>query len=98
MIGSNYHNLKAPSCAEAVKAWYDERPLCKGYFSKATSHYTQVVWKSTHSVDCAISGRSPNGNMLKDSLIVVDDDFARSRIKVINCKSLINYHWFNYPD
>ena len=47
--GSDY------SFGEAIKAWYDEVSIYdygNHGFSKATGHFTQVVWKSTKSVAC----------------------------------------------
>ena len=83
--------LESPNCANVVKAWYDERSMYKGYFSKGVGHYTQVVWKSTTSLGCATSGRSrsgnyyvvcnyhPPGNVIGQfDTNVIDDGFARS--------------------
>jgi len=65
-----------PSASEAIKAWYGEN---KNYsyqhpgFSHNTGHFTQLIWKSTTKVGCAIAacdGRnllvceySPMGNI-----------------------------------
>ncbi|XP_047965190.1 basic form of pathogenesis-related protein 1-like [Salvia hispanica] len=47
------------SAKEAVRMWVDEKHLydvkanlCKGEWSSCL-HYTQVVWRGTHSVGCA---------------------------------------------
>lgn len=52
------------TCADAVKAWYDE---IKDYdfnnprFSSATGHFTAVVWKDTTQVACAVTKSKKNG-------------------------------------
>ncbi len=41
----------------AITAWYSEESLysyTNPQFSKATGHFTQLVWKSTRKVGCAI--------------------------------------------
>ncbi|KAG0249822.1 hypothetical protein DFQ27_009768, partial [Actinomortierella ambigua] len=62
----------------AIKAWYDEERLYNynnPSFSMATGHFTQVVWKSTKAVGCAVKycdgyrsmyicNYSPPGNMM----------------------------------
>ena len=44
------------SCDAAVTAWYNENRYYNydaGQFSKATGHFTQLIWKGSHSVGCA---------------------------------------------
>lgn len=60
-----------PSAPEAIKAWYGE---IKNYsyrhpgFSHNTGHFTQLIWKSTTNVGCAMvdcSGKNGlHGNLL----------------------------------
>ncbi|QRN92792.1 hypothetical protein JRI60_26645 [Archangium violaceum] len=41
----------------ATKSWYDEVSrynFANGGFTAATGHFTQLVWKSTTSVGCAV--------------------------------------------
>merc|ERR1719163_2526530 len=44
--------------AGGVKMWYDEIKLTNGgrvsSFSSGTGHYTQVVWKETSALGCAV--------------------------------------------
>ncbi|MCP3907230.1 MAG: secretion protein [Oceanicoccus sp.] len=44
--------------SQVVKMWYDEEPLydyTNPGFSSGTGHFTQVVWKSTTEIGCALS-------------------------------------------
>merc|ERR1719460_1295591 len=48
---------------KGVDLWYDEIKLTPGGkgeisgFTKGTGHYTQVVWKRTTELGCAVNGR-----------------------------------------
>lgn len=46
------------SMSAAVTAWYEEvaaYDFSKGGFSGATGHFTQLVWKDTSKVGCAVN-------------------------------------------
>merc|ERR1712008_189073 len=68
-MGGNGENLwagygNAFSGAAAVKSWYDEltKPgydFSKPGFSHGTGHFTQVVWKSTTRLVCAVHVCNP---------------------------------------
>lgn len=71
-----------PSVSAAIRVWYDEGKnysYAKPGFTMGTGHFTQVIWKSTQKIGCAIvacNGRngtpgkylvceySPAGNVL----------------------------------
>jgi len=65
---SSYSGGEAAQMEEAMKAWYDEEePLYNyggGGFSMATGHFTQVVWKATTKVGCAMYGGCPRGGKM----------------------------------
>lgn len=57
--GLTYADFDAAMAAGAVKAWIDEKPdynyqtnKCAG--GKMCGHYTQVIWKTTTTVGCAL--------------------------------------------
>merc|ERR1719498_1996031 len=58
LSGSSSSSARAPSAEEAVAAWYDEGKhynYSLGSFSRETSCFTQMIWKSTTSVGMAVS-------------------------------------------
>jgi pathogenesis-related protein 1 len=58
-VGENiYGTTGTPTAAEAVKLWVDEKSsynYASNQCSGVCGHYTQVVWKATTKVGCAIS-------------------------------------------
>jgi hypothetical protein len=82
--GGYGENLAAgfPSAKAAIQAWYDEHESYdykRGRFSRTTGHFTQLVWKASIKLGCAVAecnGRNgtkgkylvceygPAGNML----------------------------------
>lgn len=51
-LAAGYRSTEA-----AITAWYEEEKLysyTNPQFSKATGHFTQLVWKSTRKVGCAV--------------------------------------------
>lgn len=55
--GGYGENLAAgfPSAATAIQAWYGEHKFYRGGYSSATGHFTQMVWKSSRKLGCAIA-------------------------------------------
>jgi pathogenesis-related protein 1 len=59
-VGENIYG--GPNPSEAVRLWMDEKPnynFATGQCSGVCGHYTQVVWKATTKLGCAVS-RCPN--------------------------------------
>ncbi|XP_073257922.1 Golgi-associated plant pathogenesis-related protein 1-like [Porites lutea] len=52
------------TCVQAMEGWYDDEEPQYDYdnpgFSKATGHFTQVVWQSTKSVGVALTTKKTN--------------------------------------
>ncbi|MFP2910758.1 CAP domain-containing protein [Pyxidicoccus sp. 3LFB2] len=56
--GSSTQAAPSTLVGAAVKSWYDEVSqynFKSGGFSGATGHFTQLVWKGTTRVGCAVS-------------------------------------------
>ncbi|RKH33391.1 hypothetical protein D7Y13_05885 [Corallococcus praedator] len=69
--GSSTKAEAAAIAAAAVKAWYDEMKLYdfkNGSSSKATGHFTQLVWKGTTKVGCAVA--QGKGSRLYETYVV----------------------------
>lgn len=61
-VGENLFSSSASSksaITKGIKAWIDEKKDYRtAQFTSGTGHFTQVVWKATKKVGCAVAGKS----------------------------------------